>query len=182
MKFDYNKLVLKVDTYLRDKRNTRRTWEILLPEKLFNPDLWLWEPRGVATGSACGIFWALAPVPMQTVFAVLSSIGLRGNVPMSVLSCWVSLPGFQIFFWPIQWWVGAMLLSQLGMGSGVNMEMIQAAAEAAPHGLQAVLDILGQISLSRLVAELMLGCLITCTAGAALIYCIIRLLWRSKAS
>lgn len=180
MKFDYNKVVLKVDTYLRDKRNQSRTWELLLPEKLFNPALWLWEPRGVATGSAWGIFWALTPLPMQTLFAVLSSVFTRGNVPMSVLTCWVSLPGFQIIFWPFQWWVGAAMLSSFSISSGVSMEMIRNTAEAAPHGLQAMLDILGQINLWVLGGELLLGCLITCTTCSAVIYSLIRLLWRTK--
>lgn len=178
MKLDYNKLVLKVDTYLRDKRSTKRSWEILLPEKLFNPDLWLWESRGVATGSAWGIFWALSPVPMQTVFAILSTIGTRGNVPMSVLTCWISLPGFQVLLWPFQWWVGAKILGVFGISSGVNMEMISSAAEAAPHGLQAMLDILGSINPWLLGGELLFGCGLTCCCAAAFIYTLIRLVWR----
>ena len=58
MKFSYNQLVTKVDTYLRGKRSGSRLWNALLPEKLFNPTLWLWEPQGVATGAAWGVFWA----------------------------------------------------------------------------------------------------------------------------
>ena len=34
MKFNYNQLVTKVDTYLRGKRSTSRLWNTLLPEKL----------------------------------------------------------------------------------------------------------------------------------------------------
>ena len=74
MKFDYNKLVQKVDSYLRRKRSESRAWQVLLPERLFSPELWLWTPRGVATGAAWGTCWAIAPVPLQMVFAVLSCI------------------------------------------------------------------------------------------------------------
>lgn len=180
MKFSYNGLVTKVDTYLREKRSRSRLWRILLPEQLFRPELWLWESRGVATGSAWGVFWALAPVPMQTIFAVLSSAGMRGNVPMSVLTCWISIPGYQVILWPLQWWVGAAVLSSINIGSGVDMELIRTAAAMATHGFNAVIDVLGQINLWMLCLELLLGCLVTCTAAAALVYCIIRLLWRER--
>ena len=81
MKFDYNKLVQKVDAYLRKKRAASRLWAVMLPESLFRPELWLWEKSSVARGAAWGTSWALAPVPMQTIFAVLSSIRTRGNIP-----------------------------------------------------------------------------------------------------
>lgn len=180
MKFSYNGLVAKVDTYLRTKRSNSRLWKTLLPEKLFSPDLWLWEPTGVARGSAWGVFWALAPVPMQTIFAVLSSIGTKGNIPMSVVTCWISVPGYQVILWPLQWWVGAAILSAFNTGSGVDMDLIRAAAEAAPEGLSAMLLVLGQIDLWKLCAELLLGCLITCAFTGAVVYSIIRLIWSSR--
>lgn len=180
MKFSYNQLVTKVDTYLRTKRSKSRVWNALLPEKLFNPSLWLWEPQGVAMGSAWGVFWALAPVPMQTIFAVLSSVATRGNVPISVVSCWISVPGYQVILWPLQWWVGAALLSSLSLSSGVDMNLIRTAAEAAPQGLDAILNVLGQINLWLLGAELLLGCIITSAAAGALVYSLIRLFWKAR--
>lgn len=180
MKFSYNGLVAKVDTYLRTKRSSSRLWKTLLPEKLFSPDLWLWDPVGVARGSAWGVFWALAPVPMQTIFAILSSIGTKGNIPMSVVTCWISVPGYQVILWPVQWWVGAAILSAFNTGSGVDMNLIREAAGAAPEGLSAMLLVLGQINLWKLSAELLLGCLITCAFAGAIVYGIIRLIWRSR--
>ena len=180
MKFSYNQLVTKVDSYLRDKRGKSRIWNALLPEKLFSPELWLWEPQGVATGAAWGVAWALAPVPMQTIFAVLSSVATRGNVPISVVSCWISIPGYQVILWPLQWWVGAVLLGSLSLNSGVDMNLIRLAAEAAPQGFCAVLEVLGQINLWLLGAELLLGCILTSAAAGGLVYGLIRLLWRAK--
>ena len=178
MKFSYNSLVQKVDSYLRSKRSTSRMWSILLPEKLFTPALWLWEPRSVATGSAWGVAWALAPVPLQTIFAVLSSVWTRGNIPMAVLTCWISFPGYQVFIWPLQWWVGAWFLSALGISSGVDMELIRSAAQAAPQGFSAVLAVFGQVNLLVLYLELLLGCLVTCAALGSTVYALIRMLWR----
>ena len=177
MNFSYNNLVQKVDVYLRRKRDTSRLWRILLPEQLFSPALWLWEPRGVATGSAWGVCWALAPVPMQTIFAVLSAMWTRGNIPMSVVSCWISIPGYQIIVWPLQWYVGALLLGSLSMSSGVDMQLMREAAAAAPDGIAAVLSVLGRVNLWLLCLELLLGCLVTCTALGGLVYGSIRLLW-----
>jgi uncharacterized protein (DUF2062 family) len=131
MKFNYNKLVQKVDAYLRKKRAGSRIWAIMLPESLFRPELWLWEKHSVARGAAWGTSWALAPVPMQTIFAVLSSIRTRGNIPMSVLSCCISFPGYQLVAWPLQWYAGAVVLGWLGLSSGVDMELIRSCASAA---------------------------------------------------
>ncbi len=178
MKFSYNGLVRKVDDYIRRKRDTSKLWRVLLPEKLFAPELWLWEPRSVATGSAWGVSWALAPVPMQTIFAVLSSIWSRGNIPMSVLTCWISFPGYQVILWPLQWWVGAWVLGCFGIGSGVNMELIRNAAEAAPQGLTAMLSVFGEVNWVLLCTELLLGCLVTCAALGVAMYGLIRMLWR----
>ncbi len=180
MKFSYNQLVTKVDTYLRNKRSRSRVWAALLPERLFAPELWLWEQRGVATGAAWGVAWALAPVPMQTILAVLSSVVTRGNVPISVISCWISIPGYQVILWPLQWWVGAAMLGSLSLSSGVDMNLIRMAAEAAPQGFSAVLDILGQINLWLLGSELLLGCMLTSAAAGGLVYGLIHLLWRTK--
>lgn len=180
MKFSYNQLVTKVDTYLQNKRSTSRLWNALLPEKLFNPELWLWEQRGVAIGAGWGVFWAFAPVPMQTIFAVLCSAATRGNVPISVLSCWISFPGYQVILWPLQWWAGAALLGCLGLSSGVDMELIRSAAAVAPQGMDAMLQVLGVVNLWILGIELLLGCIITSAAAGALVCGLIQLIWRRK--
>lgn len=180
MKFDYNGLVYKVDNYLRKKRQQSRIWAAALPEKLFSPSLWELEPRSVAMGAAWGTSWALAPVPMQTIFAVLSSIWTRGNIPVSVLSCCISFPGYQIVAWPLQWYVGAVVMSGLSMGSGVNMELMKEAAAAMPQGADAVLAVFSNVNLLIFSIEFLLGCLITCTMLGAGVYGLIRLLWRQK--
>ena len=77
MSFDYNKVVQKVDAYLRRKRAGSRVWSLMLPERLFTPELWLWEPRSVARGAAWGTSWAIAPVPLATFAGAPSqSVGI----------------------------------------------------------------------------------------------------------
>lgn len=180
MKFDYNKLVQKVDSYLRRKRSESRAWQVLLPERLFSPELWLWTPRGVATGAAWGTCWAIAPVPMQMVFAVLSCMRTRSNVPMSVLACCISFPGYQVIAWPLQWYVGALLLRPLGIGSGINMELMTNAAEAAMQGWSAMMEVFNHVNLFMVCVELLLGCLITCTFMWLCTYSLVMLLMRRR--
>lgn len=181
MKFDYNKLVQKVDAYLRRKRAGSRLWAAMLPESLFRPELWLWEKHSVARGAAWGTSWALAPVPMQTVFAVLCSMHTRGNIPMSVLSCCISFPGYQLVAWPLQWYAGATILGWTGITSGMDMELMHRCAEAAvSQGWGAALQTLGQINLSLLCLELIVGCAVTCAAIGAFSYSIVMLLWRRR--
>ena len=43
-----------------------------------------------------------------------------------------------------------------------------------------MLQVLGQVNLWILSAELLLGCILTSGAAGLLVYSIIRLLWRSK--
>ncbi len=180
MKFNYNSLVYKVDAYLRRKRQESRLWRIALPEKLFSPSLWEFEPRSVATGAAWGVSWALAPVPMQTIFAILSSVWTRGNIPMSVLACWISFPGYQIVVWPLQWYVGALVMRGLSLGSGVDMELMREAARAIPQGMGAVMAQFNHVNTLILCAEFLIGCLLTCAFTGAMVYGCIILLWRQK--
>lgn len=178
MKWDYNRLVERVDVYLRKKRAGSRLWAILLPESLFRSELWSWEQHSVARGAAWGTSWALAPVPMQTLFAVLCSIRSRGNVPMSVLSCCISFPGYQVVAWPLQWYVGALITSQLGLASGVDMELIRQAAQAATQGWDATMGTLQQVNLPMLCLELLVGCAFTCALIGVIAYCLVMLFWR----
>ena len=180
MKFDYNKLVQKVDDYLRRTRSGSRVWRFLLPERLFTPELWLWTPRSVATGAAWGTSWAIAPVAMQMVFAVLCCIRTRSNVPMSVLACCISFPGYQVIAWPLQWYVGALLLRPLGIGSGISMELMTQAAEAALHGWSAMMGVLNHVNLLMVCVELLLGCLATCAAMWVCTYSLAMLFMRKR--
>ncbi len=180
MKFEYNKLVHKVDTYLRRKRSVSKLWACMLPEKLFTPELWVWEPRSVAVGAAWGASWAIAPVPLQTIFTVLCSVWTRGNVPVSVLACCISFPGYQVIAWPLQWYAGAWLLRQVGISSGVTLELMRDAALAATQGWDAAANILSNANILILSIEFLLGCAMTCAAMWVAAYCIVCLVWGRK--
>ncbi|BCU76083.1 DUF2062 domain-containing protein [Luteolibacter sp. LG18] len=68
----------------------------------------LWKPcrDTVATGLAVGMFFAVQPVPLQSIFAALIATRLRANVPFAMAACWLSNPVT----------AGPICLTQLGLG------------------------------------------------------------------
>lgn len=158
----YNKLVIKVETYLTERRAAGK-WERHLPERIFDPHLWLWENRSLRVGAAWGACMALAPLPMQSFFAALCCIWSRGNVPVGILACWISIPGYQIIAWPLQWTLGAFFCQLLlGYDSGASVNLVASTAKAAPQGLDAMLQLLGSVNIELFAGEFILGCILSC--------------------
>lgn len=153
-------------------------WRWLLPERIFSPGLWQWEATGVSTGAAWGIFWALAPVPLQSIFAILSALMFRANIPIALASCWLSFPGYQLIVWPLQWWLGNRIMAWFNADSGISVSMTRQAAELILSGDYAELrQLLGQ-QLPGIAGELMLGCLLSCSMAYLLVWSTTRLLFR----
>ncbi len=180
MKFSYNALVDRVDAALREQWRRRTFLGRMLPRRVFARSLWRWEREGVATGVCWGAICALAPLPLQSLFAIAACVWRRGNIPMGYLACWLSVPGYQIIAWPLQWWVGAELLRVLNLGSGASFALIGQAMQNFNHGYEAVLTPLRSISMPLLAAEFLLGCAITCTLAGMLARALVLLCWRAK--
>ncbi len=180
MAFSYNELVDKVDAYIRNQRARDTLLGRCLPENVFSPPLWRWERRSVSTGAAWGVTMAFAPLPMQTLFAALACVWQRANLPVGIASCWVSIPGYQLLVWPLQWWLGALLFRALGWGSGASFPLIGEMAAAADKGWDAILAPLREISLPLLAAEFLFGCLVSCTLLWYLVRGFVLLLWRES--
>ncbi len=181
MAFSYNALVDRVDAYVREQRARGTLLGRLLPRRIFAPRLWRWEREGVATGAAWGAAIAIAPLPLQTLFAAIACVWRRGNLPIGMAACWISFPGYQIVAWPLQWWVGATVFRALDFGSGTSFSLIAHAARQFGQGWEAVLAPLRGISLPLLAGELLLGCAITCTVLGLLVNVLVLLVWRPKA-
>ncbi len=180
MAFSYNEVVERVDSYIRDQRARDTLLGRLLPKSVFSPELWRWERRGIATGAAWGVSMAFAPLPLQTLFAALACVWRRANLPIGIVSCWVSIPGYQIIVWPLQWWVGALFFRALGIGSGASFSGIAEVGRQSANGWEAMLASLREISLPLLGAEFLFGCLLTCTLLGLAVQSLILLLWRDK--
>lgn len=168
----YNELVHRVDLYLRRKREHSSLYAWLLPSSLFREELWQWNRRSAAMGAAWGVFWAFAPAPLQTIFATLCCIRWKGNVPLGVVCCWLSFPGYQILAWPLQWWVGARVLGWIfpHLTSGATPALIRRAVQEFPNGWERVQAELAEVDIPMLLPEFLLGCLLTCSGAALLTY------------
>ncbi len=175
---NYNALVDRVDAWIRDQRRRDTLLGRLLPANVFTPELWRWERSAVSAGAAWGVSMAFAPLPMQTLFAALACVWRRANLPIGIASCWVSIPGYQLIVWPLQWWVGALLFRALGCGSGASAELIGLMAERADLGFAAMLEPLRHLSLPLLAAEFLFGCLASCVLLWFAVRSAVLLLWR----
>lgn len=102
----------------------------------------------------------------------------RANIPIAMAVCWISFPGYQLIVWPAQWWLGHALLTPFSIESDFSLRMAgetvqsilnQSASRACEH--------LGS-QLPAIAAELLLGCLVSCTAAALLVYAVSRAAFR----
>jgi len=63
-----------------------------LGSALHDHNLWHLHRRSVAGAFAIGLFWTFIPVPLQMVWAALSAIVFRVNLPISVMLVWITNP------------------------------------------------------------------------------------------
>jgi uncharacterized protein len=92
MKKGYLKLVRRTFRALRHRRLRHRPWWRTLTRPLFNRRLWIPCRDTVSTGAAIGLFFAMMPIPFQTVPTALIAMRARANIPFAVASCWVTNP------------------------------------------------------------------------------------------
>lgn len=151
---------------------------MVLPKYPLSGELLSISPRSVAIGTAWGIFWAIAPVPMQSIFAVYCAMRCRANIIISLIICWLTFPGSQIIIWPAQWWVGHQFLSLFGAASDFSLNKVsQLSQDILQQPLSHTVTELGNV-LPRVGIELLLGCLITCPLVALFIGSILFLMFR----
>ena len=59
---------------------------------LHDENLWHLNRRSVSGGVACGLFWAMIPIPIQMVLSAFTAIFFRINLPISVAVVWITNP------------------------------------------------------------------------------------------
>ncbi len=79
---------------------------------LHDPDIWHLTRRSSASGVAVGLFWAMTPLPMQTIFAAATAIWLRVNLPLSVIFVWATNPITAAPIYYLAYKLGSVLLDE----------------------------------------------------------------------
>lgn len=79
---------------------------------LRDDNLWHLNRRSAAGAAANGLFWAMIPLPSQMLISALTAIGLRINLPISVILVWVSNPFTMPPLFYFNYLVGTWLLGK----------------------------------------------------------------------
>ncbi len=124
IKRKYLRMVRKAYRYLRHPRIRKRPWLVALTKPIFDRYLWTPSRNTVAGGLSIGLFCAMLPVPFQMIFAALSSMRARVNIPIAMAACWVSNPFTQVAIWLAQEKLGGWVreTTNLNIPSFIDVE------------------------------------------------------------
>ena len=125
--------------------------------------LWHINRRSVAVAFAIGLFCAFMPVPIQMLLAAAAAIVLRANLPIAVISVWITNPFTMPPAFYFCYKLGQSLLELLGH----------------TFYFEAGFEWLGP-AFSNVWQPLLLGCLITGLIAATLGYLAVHFLWRYR--
>ena len=92
LKVRYLRLVRSAFRTLRHRRLRHRPWWRSLTRPLFHRSLWRPCPSTVSTAFSVGLFFAMMPIPFQSLAAALVCLRFRANIPFAMLACWVTNP------------------------------------------------------------------------------------------
>lgn len=177
----YRKLVRKVRTYLRKEQRKNSFWSRFITEKAFCPSYWKWQRQSVSIGAGWGAAFAISPLPMQTIWAMLSCVWKKGNIPIAVLAALLSPPGFAFVSIPSQWLFGTWLLSFTPIeSSGLSFEVVkntvgEALKQVSFSPLKAITS---EIGFWHLMLEFALGAVISCVVLGLFCYLATQGIWR----
>jgi uncharacterized protein (DUF2062 family) len=115
MKRRYLWLVRRAYRALRHPRLRHRDWWQALTQALFERHLWMPCRDTVATGLTIGVFFALVPLPIQMIFAGITAMRLKSNVPIAMAACWISNPVTNIPLFLAQLWFGNRIAEFFGL-------------------------------------------------------------------
>lgn len=139
----------------------RQSLRLVIGQRLRQSSLWHLNRRSVSGGVAVGLFWTWMPMPMQMIPAAVCALLFRVNLPLALVTVWVSNP---VTMGPMLWFayqIGAALLG------------IKRIREPFEPTLAWFLDELGRIWEPLLLGSVLLGSLSALTALVA-----IRMVWR----
>lgn len=115
LKERYLWLVWRVHRLLRHRRLRHREWWQPISRRLLDRRLWQPCRDAVAGGLSVGVFFAMMPMPMQTLAAAAVATRARVNIPFAVAACFVTNPFTEVFIRLAQYRFGGWLREALGL-------------------------------------------------------------------
>src|SRR5690554_2638614 len=97
--------------YMPNPERIKRTRSLrFLGTILHDPNLWHITRHSVGRATACGLFVAMLPIPMQMLLSAFLAVMVRANLPISVGLVWLTNPITMppVFF--AQYKIGTLLL------------------------------------------------------------------------
>lgn len=144
-KVRYLRLVRKVHRLMRHRRLRRFEWWKRIRGRLLDRAMWHPCRDTVAGGLSIGLFFAMMPMPLQTVAAAAVAVRWRVNIPFAVAACFVSNPLTEPF----------IRVSQIRFGAWLR------------ENLDVTIPRIGQFSLPQWGADFIIGFLL---AGIFLVF------------
>jgi len=129
--------------------------------RVIDPNIWHLNRRSVSGGLWIGIFLAFQPIPLQMPIAALLAIWTRVNLPLAVLTTWITNP---LTFYPIYY---------LNFSVGCFFLGIDGTWSAADFSWDAIVN-----EAWRLMVPLFLGSFVAGLTIATSCYWLTRLAWR----
>lgn len=165
----------KVKSYLlwEQRKDTKMGWFVRkVGMKIYNEHYWKWERRGVSLGAGWGAAAAVCPLPLQTLWGILACLWKKGNIPVAVLMAWTSPPFFMLFFTPVQWWLGNVMVRLTGLdGSRASVEMVERAVRGCSW------EPLAGVNIYVGLFEYALGLVVSCSLIGLAAYGCVQGLW-----
>lgn len=127
-----------------------------------DPNLWHLNRNCIAKAFFIGMFWMAQPLPWQMLFAALTAIFFRANLPISVALVWISNPLTMGPIYYFNYRIGSLLLGERAQ-ENVSFEL---SFEWIGHTFMVIWQ------------PLVLGSLVVGIALASVSYVLMHILWR----
>lgn len=79
---------------------------------LHEPNLWHINRHSVSRAILLGVFWCMIPMPFQSVPAALTAIWFNANLPLTLVTLWISNPVTMPPIFYLAYAVGVFVLGQ----------------------------------------------------------------------
>jgi uncharacterized protein (DUF2062 family) len=147
-----------------------------LRHRLRKEGLWSFEHHSVAKGAAIGVFFAILFPVAHVLFAIVTSIALRANVVVAVLTTFISNPVTMPIIYYSAYRIGSLVIRP--DKSDASVEVLESAQEAAQAGfalrerIPALVDWMSSVGAPTAVGILTLACV-----GAVTVYALVFAIW-----